>query len=106
MLPGLPGTTRISEMSVGQRQRLSIIRALAHRPPLVLCDEPTAALDDETALTLLDLLVSLAREASAGVLVVTHDGELLRSLGFEQHVVRPGTTPDSGNVLELLEILS
>ena len=95
----LPPTTRISQMSVGQRQRLSVVRALAHRPPLILCDEPTAALDDNTAITLLELLAALAKDRLAGVLVVTHDAELVARFGFQRHVVTAGAEPGQASIL-------
>jgi putative ABC transport system ATP-binding protein len=66
-----------SQLSTGQRQRVAIARALAHRPPIVLADEPTAALGIEHAPAALDLLISLARDSGAALLVVSHDTRLL-----------------------------
>jgi putative ABC transport system ATP-binding protein len=64
----LPG-----EVSGGQAQRAAVARALVHGPGLVLADEPTGALDSANARAVLDLLVRLAGEFGAGVLIATHD---------------------------------
>jgi putative ABC transport system ATP-binding protein len=60
-------------LSGGQAQRVAIARALANRPPIILADEPTAALDGERAGIVMDLLRKVAAQQSAVVLVVTHD---------------------------------
>jgi putative ABC transport system ATP-binding protein len=70
-----------SQLSIGQRQRVAIARALAHRPALVLADEPTASLGIEHAPAALDLLLSLARSSGAAIVIVSHDVELLRAKG-------------------------
>ena len=67
-----------AQLSIGQRQRVAIARALAHRPALVLADEPTAALGVEHARAALDLLLTLTRESGAALLVVSHDVALMR----------------------------
>lgn len=64
----LPG-----QVSGGQAQRAAVARALVHRPGLVLADEPTGALDSANAEAILGLLVDLAGELGAGVLIATHD---------------------------------
>jgi putative ABC transport system ATP-binding protein len=69
---------RPAHLSGGQRQRVAIARALAKRPELIIADEPTASLDEETALTVVDLLRSLSREFNTTVLVATHDARLSR----------------------------
>jgi putative ABC transport system ATP-binding protein len=68
-----------AQISIGQRQRVAIARALAHRPSLLLADEPTASLGIEHAPAALDLLLSLARDSGTAVLIVSHDIELLRA---------------------------
>ena len=70
---------RPAQLSIGQRQRVAIARALAHHPALVLADEPTASLGVDHAPAALDLLLSLARDSGAALLVVSHDVALLES---------------------------
>jgi putative ABC transport system ATP-binding protein len=64
-------------LSGGQRQRVAIARALAHRPRLVLADEPTAALDKESGRMVIDLFRERAAEDGSAVLLVTHDARIL-----------------------------
>ena len=64
------------ELSGGQRQRVSIARALAGSPPLILADEPTAALDAENGKLVTEILRDLARERGHTVVVVTHDNRI------------------------------
>lgn len=68
---------RPAELSVGQRQRVAVARALAGRPELVLADEPTGALDRALARETLALLRQTCREEGAALLLVTHDPEAL-----------------------------
>ena len=60
-------------LSGGEQQRLAVVRALAHRPRLVLADEPTGNLDVATGLRVLDLLLDLCRQNAATVVMVTHN---------------------------------
>jgi putative ABC transport system ATP-binding protein len=69
-------------LSVGERQRVAIARALAHRPAVVLADEPTAALDPSNAANVMDRFVVLAREAGATVVIASHDHSRVAALGF------------------------
>jgi putative ABC transport system ATP-binding protein len=62
-----------SQLSGGEQQRVSIARAIAKRPRLLLCDEPTGALDSDTGIHILRLLQTIARAQEATVLIVTHN---------------------------------
>jgi putative ABC transport system ATP-binding protein len=68
-------------LSGGQQQRVAVARAIAHRPALVLADEPTANLDSVTAGGLLDLMAALNRDEGITFLFSTHDRELMRRAG-------------------------
>lgn len=69
---------RPARLSGGQRQRVAIARALAKRPELIIADEPTASLDEDTALSVVELLRELGRQYGTTVLVATHDARLTR----------------------------
>jgi putative ABC transport system ATP-binding protein len=65
-----------SQLSGGEQQRVSIARALAKNPKLLLCDEPTGALDFETGKQVLKLLQNASREHGNTVLIITHNSAL------------------------------
>ena len=73
------------DLSGGQKQRVAIARALGGNPPIIVGDEPTAALETKTALSVMELLRELATAQGRAVVVVTHDPRLER---FADRVVR------------------
>src|SRR4029077_7309791 len=66
-----------SQLSGGQQQRVAIARALVHGPRLLVCDEPTAALDAQSGRTVMELLRQVAVQTGRSVIVVTHDSRVL-----------------------------
>ncbi len=79
-----------SQLSGGQQQRVSIARALAGNPSLLLCDEPTGALDIETSRQVLGLLVNLSRNLGKTVVLITHNGAIAKA-GDRVARIRDGT---------------
>jgi putative ABC transport system ATP-binding protein len=73
------------QLSGGQQQRVAIARALSHSPALVVCDEPTAALDAEAGQAVMALLDEASQEANRAVLIVTHDD---RIFSFADRIIR------------------
>ena len=67
-----------SELSGGEQQRVSIARALSKNPEIVLCDEPTGALDSETGVTVLKLLLKMAKSYGKTIIIVTHNQNIAK----------------------------
>jgi len=65
-----------AQLSGGEQQRVSIARALAKNPKLLLCDEPTGALDYQTGKQILKLLQDMSRQKDSTVVIVTHNSAL------------------------------
>jgi putative ABC transport system ATP-binding protein len=65
------------QLSIGERQRVAVARALVHRPAIVFADEPTASLDQATGHQVINLLVDYRRGGGGSVVVVTHDPAML-----------------------------
>ncbi len=64
------------QLSGGQQQRVAIARALVHNPKLIICDEPTAALDAKTGQAVMEILRDIANDKHRAVLIVTHDNRI------------------------------
>ncbi|MEB3263475.1 MAG: ATP-binding cassette domain-containing protein [Synechococcus sp.] len=81
-----------AELSGGQKQRVAVARALVGEPPLLLADEPTAALDSRSGREVVTLMQRLAREHGCTILLVTHDSRILdiadRTLSLEDGRLR------------------
>jgi putative ABC transport system ATP-binding protein len=65
------------QLSIGERQRVAVARALVHRPAVVFADEPTASLDQSTGREVVELLADYRRSQGGSVVVVTHDPAML-----------------------------
>jgi putative ABC transport system ATP-binding protein len=75
-----------AQLSIGERQRVSFVRAIAHRPKLLLADEPTAALDPVLAQELFSLIVEIASAFKVAALIVTHEWSLVEAVGIKSIV--------------------
>lgn len=93
---------RPAALSIGQRQRTAIARSLAHRPPFVIADEPTAALDPDSADTVLDLFLETARAQGSGVILSSHDIDRIARFEIPRLSLEARTQAD-GSVLSQLK---
>ena len=75
-----------ANLSGGEQQRVAIGRALANEPPLILADEPTAALDTERGTKVMALLKKIARERGSAVIAVTHDHRMIEGFDTVYHL--------------------
>lgn len=82
------------QLSGGEQQRVALTRALIHKPRLLVCDEPTAALDADTGQAVMELLAAEAVRPERAVIVVTHDS---RIFGFADTIARM----DDGRILSV-----
>ncbi len=81
----------VSQLSGGEQQRVSIARALANHPPVILADEPTAPLDSERALNVVRILNRMAEQYQTAIIVVTHDEKIIPTFKRIYHI-RDGRT--------------
>jgi putative ABC transport system ATP-binding protein len=86
------------QISVGERQRCAIARAVIHEPALILADEPTASLDPPTADQVFELLLNLSRDVA--LIVATHDVNRARRHDFTIHQVVCAPKPAEGGLIE------
>jgi putative ABC transport system ATP-binding protein len=85
-----------SALSVGQRQRAAIARALAHEPSIVIADEPTAAIDPLNSQRIMDLFVGLVNELGVTLILATHAHELVKNGDFALIELEPKSVGDQG----------
>ena len=85
-----------AQLSGGEQQRVSIARALANKPPVILADEPTAPLDSERALGVVRILNDMARQAQTAIIVVTHDEKIIPTFKRIYHIRDGQTVEEQG----------
>ena len=85
-----------AQLSGGEQQRVSIARALANRPPVILADEPTAPLDSERALAVVKILNDMALKAQTAIIVVTHDEKIIPTFQRVYHIRDGQTVEEKG----------
>jgi putative ABC transport system ATP-binding protein len=94
-----------NQLSGGQQQRVAIARAIVHAPRLIVCDEPTAALDAEAGQTVLEILRQAALAPGRAVIVVTHDSRIYRFadriIAMEDGRIRSVRAAPLGQLLEV-----
>jgi len=92
-----------SELSGGQNQRVAIARALANKPQIILADEPTAALDTERSVSVVQMLKKIALDQDVAIIMVTHDEAMLpfcdRILKIEDKKVVSSTVPKKSTMI-------
>lgn len=76
-------------LSIGERQRVCIARALAHEPSMILADEPTASLDPTNADNVMGLLLGLVEEMGVSAIIVNHDRHIVERYGLSEARVTP-----------------
>ncbi len=92
-----------AELSGGEQQRVSIARALANRPPVILADEPTAPLDSERALAVVRILNQMATQYDTAIIVVTHDEKIIPT--FKRiYQIRDGRTHEVAGEGRIVEV--
>ena len=84
------------QLSGGQRSRVAVARAIAHRPSVILADEPTGALDHDNAAAVVDLLLTAQQSLQATLVIVTHDAGIAARMGRQITLRQGKITEDSG----------
>jgi putative ABC transport system ATP-binding protein len=87
-----------AQLSVGERQRVSIARAMAHEPSVVIADEPTASLDPINAEEIMGLFTGLTEEKGVTLVVATHEWERVEDLGFRRVTFELEKDEEKGSV--------
>jgi putative ABC transport system ATP-binding protein len=90
-----------SQLSGGEQQRVSIARALANQPPVILADEPTAPLDSERALAVMRILNQMASQYQTAIMVVTHDEKIIPIFKRIYHIRDGRTVEEAGEGREI-----
>ena len=92
----------VSNLSGGEAQRVSLARALANDPTVLLLDEPTSALDEASKLTVESLILSVVRQAQLTCVIVTHDRQQAQRFAERVLMLDHGSVTKSGTVREVL----
>lgn len=90
------------ELSGGQKQRVMIAMAMCCNPTLLICDEPTTALDVTVQKSILELIAQLSRENNMGVIFITHDLGVVNELAHKVIVMRQGNIVEQGTTQHVL----
>ena len=103
---GIPDAERLPdayphELSGGMRQRVMIAMAIANNPDVILCDEPTTALDPTVQIQILDLLATIRRDTGAAIVLATHDLGVVAEIADRVLVMYAGQPVETGTVAEV-----
>ena len=98
---GHRASAAVAQLSGGEQQRVSIARALANHPPVILADEPTAPLDSERALNVVRMLNQMAQQYQTAIIVVTHDEKIIPTFKRIYHIRDGRTYEEAGEGREV-----